>query len=119
MNELHNNILKLCESAGIKPGKMCDDIGISRSMISDLAYGRKKTFSAEILQKIAKYFVVSVEYLLGENKSSPENRTVEMLQSLRDADRALLEVARDMDESAVYAAAEFIKKLKGGNADAD
>ena len=119
MNILHKNIIDLCSAAGIKPGKMCDDLGISRSMMSSLAAGRKKTLSAETLAKIAKYFGVSVEYLLGLEGNGTENRTVEMLQSLRDADRALLEVARGMDENAVYAAAEFIKQLKGGNADAD
>ena len=119
MNTLYNKIKELCETAGIKPGKMCDDIGISRSMMSSLAAGRKKTLSAETLSKIAKYFGVSVDYFVDAPANSPENRTVEMLQSLRDADRALLEVARGMDESAVYAAAEFIRKLKGGSADAD
>ena len=119
MNELYERIMGLCDAAGIKPGKLCNDCGISRALISDLKYDRKKGTGAKNLQKIAAYFGISMEYLLGETENSPENRTVEMLQSLRDADRALLEVARGMDENAVYAAAEFIKQLKGGNADAD
>lgn len=119
MNELHNNILRLCESAGIKPGKMCDDIGISRSMISDLKNGRKQTFNAKILTKIAKYFGVTVESLLGEIENSPQNRTVEMLQSLRDEDRTLLQVARNMTPAEVQAAVDFLRRLKGGSDNAD
>lgn len=119
MSELYNNIVRLCESVGIKPGKMCDDIGISRSMISDLSHGRKKTFSAEILQKIAKYFGVSVEFLIGENKNSPENRTVEMLQSLRDSERFALSVLRNMNDDDIYATFKMIKQLKGEDNNVD
>ena len=43
---------------------MCADIGISKSMLSDLKMGRKKTLSAETLAKIANYFSVSVDSIL-------------------------------------------------------
>lgn len=116
MGELYNNILRLCDNAGIKPGKMCDDIGIGRDMISGLKAGRKKTFSAETLDKIAKYFGVSIEYLIG-TANCTENRTVEMLQSLRDVDRALMEGARDASEADVRAALDYLNFLKGNRND--
>ena len=119
MNTLYNKIKELCDTAGIKPGKMCDDIGISRSMMSSLAAGRKKTLSAETLSKIAKYFGVSVDYFVDSPANSPENRTVSMLQSLRDEDRALLQVARNMTPAEVQAAVDFIRRLKGGSDNAD
>jgi len=56
--------MSLCEYRGIKGGKMCSDIGISKSMLSDLKMGRKKTLSAETLAKIANYFSVSVDSIL-------------------------------------------------------
>ena len=119
MNDLYNAINGLCEVYNTSISKMCKDLGLYRSMFSDLKSGRKQKISTETLKLVADYFGVSVDFLLGKTENSPENRTVEMLQSLRDADRALLEVARDMDENSVYAAAEFIRKLKGGSADAD
>lgn len=64
MSTLYKTIMSLCEYRGIKGGKMCADIGISKSMLSDLKMGRKKTLSAETLAKIANYFSVSVDSIL-------------------------------------------------------
>ena len=44
---------------------MCTDLGLSKSLMTDLKSGRKKTVSAVTAQKLAAYFSVSVEYLLG------------------------------------------------------
>ncbi len=65
MSTLYETIMSLCEAKGIKGGKMCTDIGISKSMLSDLKNGRKKTLSAETLAKIADYFDIPVEDLMG------------------------------------------------------
>ncbi len=66
MGKLYDNINALCEEKGIKPSKMCADIGISRGLITDLKMGRKTGVTAVTAQKIASYFGVSVGYLLGE-----------------------------------------------------
>ena len=66
MGTLYENILALCESRGIKGGKMCTDIGISKGLLTDLKMGRRTGVSAVTAQKIAAYFDVSVGYLLGE-----------------------------------------------------
>ena len=65
MNTLYNNIFALCTRHGITSAKLCADIGISRGILSDLKTGRKKTLNVETAYKIAKYFGVSVGYLLG------------------------------------------------------
>ena len=64
MNNLYERIFFLCTENGIKPGKMCADLGISRGNISDLKMGRIESLSADKLAKIATYFKVSVDYLL-------------------------------------------------------
>ena len=64
MNNLYERIFSLCSENGIKPGKMCTDLGISRGNISDLKMGRIESLSADKLAKIATYFKVSVDYLL-------------------------------------------------------
>lgn len=66
MGNLYENITALCNEKGIKPGKMCADIGISRGLITDLKMGRKSDITSATAQKIATYFGVSVGYLLGE-----------------------------------------------------
>ena len=65
MANLYESILKLCQRDGIRPGRLCDELGISRGLITDLKMGRKKSVSAETAQKIASFFGVSVGVLLG------------------------------------------------------
>ena len=65
MANLYEQILSLCQRDGIRPGRLCDELGISRGLMTDLKMGRKKGVSAETAQKIASFFGVSVGYLLG------------------------------------------------------
>lgn len=69
MGTLYENILSLCESRGIKGGKLCADLGISKGLLTDLKMGRRTGVSAVTAQKIAAYFGVSVGYLLGEEEA--------------------------------------------------
>ena len=64
MANLYESILMLCERDGIRPDRLCDELGLSRGLMTDLKMGRKKSVSAETAQKIAAYFGVSVGYLL-------------------------------------------------------
>ena len=65
MANLYENILHLCQRDGIRPGRLCDELGISRGLMTDLKMGRKKGINAETAQKIASFFGVSVGFLLG------------------------------------------------------
>lgn len=70
MATFYETINTLCRDRGIKGGRMCTDLGISKSLMTDLKSGRKKGVNAETAQKIASYFGVSVGYLLGEEEKS-------------------------------------------------
>ena len=70
MGTLYENIISLCEEKGIKGGKMCTDIGMSKGILTDLKMGRQAGISATNAQKIASYFGVSVGYLLGEEEKT-------------------------------------------------
>lgn len=61
MATLYNIIEFLCARDGIKPGKLCAEIGISRGVLSDLKAGRSKSLSLATMQKIANYFQVSTD----------------------------------------------------------
>lgn len=72
MDTLYNKILALCKERGIKGGKMCTDIGMSKGILTDLKMGRQSSISTANAKKIADYFGVSVDYLLGnEKKETP------------------------------------------------
>lgn len=68
MATLYETIDKLCQERGIRPGRLCADLGISRGLMTDLKMGRKKGVNAETARKIADYLGVSVGYLLGQNE---------------------------------------------------
>ena len=98
MVTLYERLSSLCEEKGIKGGRMCTDLGFSKSLMTDLKNGRKKTINAETAQKIASYFNVSVGYLLGEeekkeqfNESELSIKKKEFIQKIQDMTDAQIE----------------------------
>ena len=78
MCTLYENIIALCKSRGIKGGRLCTELGISKSILTDLKMGRKTGLSAKNAQKIASYFNVSVGYLLGEEEKKEQSTESEL-----------------------------------------
>lgn len=70
MDNLYARIQILCQENDIRPGRLCDELNLSRSLMTDLKMGRKKTVNAETAQKIAVFFGVSVGYLLGHSEGN-------------------------------------------------
>lgn len=66
METLYQKIETLCSKKGISRAQLCRDTGISQGNITDLKMGRKESFSARRLSKIANYFGVSVDSLLSD-----------------------------------------------------
>ena len=66
MSELYKRIASLCEEKGITGYRMCKDLSIQPSIVTDLKMGRRSGLKAETANKIAEYFGVTVGYLLGE-----------------------------------------------------
>ncbi len=73
MGTIYENILSLCEEKGIKAGKMCNDLKLSRSLMSDLKAGRKNGITDKTAVKIADYFHVSIDRVIGgaEKEKAP------------------------------------------------
>ena len=75
MDTLYNRITQLCKEKGVSGSRMCLDVGLSKSTMSDLKNGRIKGISVPSAQKIAGYFGISVDELYGveEQKNKPIN----------------------------------------------
>jgi transcriptional regulator with XRE-family HTH domain len=73
MYNLYNRIMDLCKAKGVSGSRMCLELGLSKSTLSDIKAGRKKGISTTTAQKIAAYFDVPVDYLLGneDKKEKP------------------------------------------------
>lgn len=65
MSNLYNVLFTLCKEHGITGYKMCKDVGIQPSIMTDLKMGRRKGVNAQTADKIASYFGVSVGFLIG------------------------------------------------------
>lgn len=97
MGTLYQNIKSLCDERKIKGGRMCVDLGLSKSTMTDLKSGRRKGISIETAQKIADYFNVSIDRVLGseQKEKSPAPEGVE----LDKATLELLEIWKSGDDS--------------------
>lgn len=97
---LYDSILSLCTERGIKGGKMCVELGLSKSLMTDLKTGRKKGITADTAQKIADYFGVTVDRVLNgpETEKAP---TPQGERSISDEDLkfALWGDAADIDDA--------------------
>lgn len=109
MGSLYDNIVNLCESRGIKGGKMCTDIGISKGLLTDLKMGRRTGVSAVTAQKIAAYFGVSVGYLLGEEEKDIKKEQPIEYDGLSENRKALIDFAMSISEEK---AEKFLRLLK-------
>ncbi len=73
MGTLYENVTSLCTEKGIKGGKMCVDLGISKSLMTKLRDNPARQITSETAKKIADYFGVSVERVLtGEKENAPD-----------------------------------------------
>ena len=68
MDTLYKRIESLCTANEMNITAMCKEAGVSRGSITDLKVGRNKTLKPSTLEKIAEYFRVSVDYLLGRTE---------------------------------------------------
>lgn len=104
MHSLYESIISLCQQKDIRPGRLCDDLGISRGLITDLKMGRKKTVSAQTAQKIAGYFGVSVGYLLGEESASGD--------ILDEVDVAFYGEYKELDDEEKEAVRDMVRLMR-------
>lgn len=110
MCTLYNRIMERCREKGVSGSRMCLDVGISKSTLSDIKSGRKKGISTASAQKIAAYLGVSVDYLLGEEteKGQPQ-------EGLSEKRKALIDFAMSVPEDK----AEMMLRVMQSIAEAD
>lgn len=112
MGTLYENIIALCNERGIKGGKMCTDIGMSKGILTDLKMGRQAGISAANAQKIASYFGVSVGYLLGEEKEKKKT-AAENGNGLSKSKQQLLALAEQCTEEDAEKLLQMMQILLG------
>lgn len=109
MATLHKRLLSLCEERGIKGGRMCVELGLSKSLMTDLKSGRKKGVNAETAQKIASYFGVSVGYLLGDEEQ--KEKSTALGDGLTENQRILMEFAKSVPDDKAAMVLKVIRSI--------
>ena len=85
MDNMYEHIAALCKSKGVSVTQMCRDLGITRSVLTELKNGRTQRLSIKYTKLILEYFNIDMTVferpvdeinLLNENnnKKSPSNK---------------------------------------------
>ena len=108
MCKMYEIVSKLCKEKGISVGKLCREVGISTSSLSELKAGRTKRLSTQNTSKIATYFNVSVEYLIGETNEKSSTLQV----SDDDIKFALFGGEQEVTDEMYDEVKEYVKFIK-------
>lgn len=117
MCTLYDRIQTLCKIKGVSGSRMCLDLGLSKSTLSDIKSGRKKGVSTATAQKIASYFDVSVGYLLGEEENEkPTSHQVGEHSGVKQKFDAILQDCTDAEAAALLAMSQaFLASFRQGS----
>ena len=106
MCTLHERIVFLCNNKGVSASRMCLDLGLSKSTMSNMKGGRAKSLTLPTAKKIADYFGITVDELYGIKKEQPSEydglsadvkELIECIKALpEDKVLMLLQVARSI-----------------------
>ncbi|MBR5544897.1 MAG: helix-turn-helix transcriptional regulator [Clostridia bacterium] len=107
MATLYERLHTLCEEKGVKGGRMCVELGFSKSLMTDLKSGRKKGVNAETAQKLASYFDVSVGYLLGEEEKEKPTEDDGLSANVK----ALIDFVKTVPEDKVELVLKVMKSI--------
>ena len=110
MCTLYERIQALCKSRGVSGSRMCLDLGLSKSTLSDIKSGRKKGVSTATAQKIASYFNVSVGYLLGEEEQKEKPTVID--DGLSEEKRKLIEKIKKLPEDQVQLLLQVAERIQ-------
>lgn len=113
MCTLYDRIQSLCKSKGVSGSRMCLELGLSKSTLSDIKSGRKKGISTATAQKIASYFNVSVGYLLGEEDK--KEKPTALGDGLTENQQKLMQFAKSVPDDK----AEMILRVMKSIVEAD
>ena len=62
-----DRLKELCDTKGVSPYKACTDVGLNRAAVAKWKGGSQPNGATAV--KLAEYFGVSVDYLLGKEKA--------------------------------------------------
>lgn len=115
MGTLYENISQACSQKGVSVYRMCKDIGIRNSILTDLHKGRTSTLRADTLEKIASYLSVPQSVLLGGEEITINDELNEYRQMLVDRPemKMLFDTAKGATKEQVEAIVNMLDAMRG------
>lgn len=89
---------RLMKEKGVTPYRVFKETGVSQSSLSDWKRGRSVP-KIDKLKKIAAYFGVSVNYLMGDSKNEQEKAPVLTKKDERDISKRLDQTLSDLENA--------------------
>lgn len=105
MCNLYERIRAACGRKNLSVSAMCLELGMSKSVMSDLKSGRKKTLSSDTLSRIAQHLGVTTDYLLG-NQPEPQP------DILDEVDVAFYGDFKELNEAQKEAVREMVRAMR-------
>ena len=75
---------ELCAKKGIKVGRACAEMGVSRSLAAKWKATGTERPSSEVLEKMSLYFGMTIDEILGNEKAPPKNGDAELNDYLEE-----------------------------------
>lgn len=107
----YDRFIFLCKKRNIKPTPLVLEMGLSSSNVSQWKKG--STPRPEVLQRIADYFQVSVEYLLSGDDNKKEPAPIQKNEGKAYSNEALWDAFQRADDS-TKAAIRILLKMDQG-----
>ena len=116
--EFYENLKALRKARGLSQSELAEKLGVSTGLIGMYeTNGRKPSY--EMLELIADYFNVDLDYLIGRtDKTTVLTKDMETIQALQEQLRdnpaigMLLSAAKDLSEDDINALADMAKRLR-------
>lgn len=101
----YNNFCAICKQKGVKPTNVVSELGFSSGNMTNWKRGR--TPKTDVLNKIAQYFDVSIDELLGTKKEA-------VADNLKNS---MYEFVTDLTPDELNAVKAFVAGLKANRKD--
>lgn len=109
----------LCSKKGVKPGRACSEMGLSRSLAAKWKSTGTEKPSADVLEKMSDYFEMSIDEILGYKKEKPiingDEELTEYLEELRTRPeiKMLFQLTKSATKEDVEKAVKVIEAMLG------
>ena len=117
---------QLREDAGLSQYKLAEILGISQSAVGNWEAGTKEPRNYAMTQKIADFFDVSIDYLLGRDEKAPplkakspvyDDEALELMEEMhkRPELKILFQTSRKVKPEAIETINQLMKQLAGND----